>query len=225
MSTPYMPQGQHPAVWVTEGLPGPLLAALVRRGGIPHDVRTLVLDQLGRRSAGDLRLRAERRWFQRYSNLTGPEIADRADRLAYELLAPSGCEVALCEDGWLLDDSGSCRCRPSRSVVDTTGSEGTGRPRSSPEFVTEVVAALRAERRRVHGMPRGARSGHVVKQPRPYQPAPPVLREPEPERDNPAAGQAERVQREERDREAQHLAEQRTKADRAARANHEGENQ
>ncbi len=222
MSTPYMPQGQHPAVWVTEGLPGPLLAALVRRGGIPHDVRTLVLDQLGQRSADDLRLRAERRWYQRYSNLTGPEIADRADRLAYELLAPSGCEVALCEDGWLLDDSGSCRCRPARPVIDTTGGEGTGRPRSSPEFVTEMVAALRTQRRRVHGMPRGASSGHVVKQPRPYQPAPLVMREPE--RDVPAEGHAERVRREERDREAQRLAEQQARTDRAERANQEGKN-
>ncbi|GGV45760.1 hypothetical protein GCM10010495_74220 [Kitasatospora herbaricolor] len=221
MGPAYVPPGQHPAVWVTEGLPGPLLAALVRHGGIPHTVRTLVIDQLKHRGPEDLRLRAERRWFQRYSHLTGPEIAERADRLAYDLLAPSGCEVAQCEDGWLLDDSGGChRCRIRRTVVDTTLAEPSGGPRSSPEYVTDVVAAMRAQRRRTHGTPRSTRSIPLARGRRPYEPAPGAMREAEP--DHSAAEPIERARRLEHDREVQRLAEQKAKADKAARATEKG---
>ncbi|GHH67808.1 hypothetical protein GCM10018781_23650 [Kitasatospora indigofera] len=197
------------------------LAALVRHGGIPQTVRVLVIDQFAHRGPEDLRLRVERRWFQRYSHPTGPEIAQRADHLAYDLLAPSGCEMAQCEDGWLLDDSGGChRCRTRRTVVDTTLVEPSAGPRSSPGYVTDVVAAMQAQRRRTHGMPRSARSIPLARGRRPYEPAPPVMRETEP--DYSPAELIEWARRFEHDREVQRLAEQKARAASAARATEKG---
>ncbi len=71
---PRYPQGQHPAVWVTQAYPTVLQAALARHGGIPHAVRELVLQQLHHRTPGELRERIERRFFARFSHLPGGEI-------------------------------------------------------------------------------------------------------------------------------------------------------
>lgn len=221
MTTPFQRPQQHPAAWVTEGLPGALKDALVQRGGIPHRVRELVLDQLQYRTATELRDRIERRWFLRFSNLTGPEIAQRADTIVYELLAAGDCTSLHCEDGWLRDDSGSCpKCRKNRSQFNMRPEDLAVDRRASPEFAAQVAAALRQERRQKYGMPRSTRSRHVVKQFTDHAPAPYTLREPEPE--VPSEELIAQARRAEENRRAQRLAEERAKAERAARAKKEG---
>ncbi|MET9396058.1 hypothetical protein [Kitasatospora sp. NPDC002965] len=79
---PRGPQGQLPAVWVTESYPPVLRAALTSRSGIPVAARELVIEQLGHRTPGELRERVERRFFARFSHLPSGEITERADEIA-----------------------------------------------------------------------------------------------------------------------------------------------
>ena len=44
-SHPPGPQGQHPAMWVTQAYPPVMQAALARHGGLPVSVRQLVLGE------------------------------------------------------------------------------------------------------------------------------------------------------------------------------------
>jgi hypothetical protein len=209
--------GQSPATWVVQAMPGPLGEALGKRGGVPHNVFRLIDQQLQFRSADELRERIERRWFGRFSHLTGRELRERADQIAWDLLVPGDCPAADCEDGWLRDDSGSCpQCRKGGSVLHMTGEDQGVAPVASPRYAGQVLEGMRDQRRRTHGMPRGERSRHVVKHVTDYAPAPYTLREPE--SDLQTEDQIELAQRAERAREVQRLAEQRAKADRAARA-------
>jgi len=218
----YIAQGQHPGAWVAEGFPTPLLTALKGLGGIPHGVRPVILSELERRSPSELRERIERRWYLRYSNLTGPEITDRADEIAIALVQPSGCPEPRCEDGWLLDSGSSCGlCRPSRSRFDARPEDLRLDGPTTPGYGSQTAAALRDQIRRTHGVPRGGQSRHVVKKRTPYAPAPFTIREPEP--DMPTTEQLEDLQRVERNRQIQQVAEMRAKAAKAARAkNQEG---
>jgi hypothetical protein len=216
MSTPY-PSHRHD-VWVVEGYPPVLLTALTERGGVPPAVWHTVLEQLEQRSAAQLRERTERRWFLRFSHLTGPELAQRADELALALVAPGECRDPRCEDGWLLDFATSCpRCRPTRSRFDMREEDVPDGHRSSPARVAQVASGIRAELRRTHGVPRNERSRHVMRSaPAPYRPRPYTLREPEP--DLPTPDQVEQHLRMEQDRAIQELAQQRAQADKTARA-------
>ncbi|MFB7383158.1 hypothetical protein ACFC6U_39750 [Kitasatospora purpeofusca] len=135
------PQGLHPGVWVTQAYPPVLAAALQRRGGIPVAVREAVLDQLGHRSPATLRERIERRWWARWSHLPAGEIAERADDIAYALVAEPGCPEPRCEDGWLLDtDHGCPRCR--QRTVDTAAVAPAGPP-AARTTVAAAAAAIR----------------------------------------------------------------------------------
>lgn len=215
--TGFRSPGQSPATWVVQGMPGPLGEVLGKRGGVPHNVFRLIDQQLQYRSADELRDRIERRWFGRFSNLTGPELQERADQIAWDLLVPGDCPAADCEDGWLRDDSGSCpQCRKGGSVFHMTGEDHLDAPVASPRYAGQVAEGMRDQRRRTHGMPRGQRSRHVVKHFTDYTPAPYTLREPEP--DPPTGDQIELAQRAERAREVQRLAEERAKAEKTARA-------
>jgi hypothetical protein len=217
----YRGEGQHPGAWVTEGYPAPLLAVLKQVGGIPHEVRPVILSELGRRSPAALRERIERRWYLRFSNLTGPQIAERADEIAVALVEPGDCREPQCEDGWLLDDSGSCpRCRPGRSRFDARPEDLQPDSAATPEYGSRTAMALRDEVRRTRGVLRGGQSRHIVKKHTPYTPAPFTMREPEP--DMPTIEQVERAQRAERSRQTQRAAETRAKAEKAARARNQG---
>jgi hypothetical protein len=180
-------------------------------------VYRLIQQLLGQRTAAELRDRIERRWFGRYSNLTGPELETRADKIAWELLVPGSCPAPDCEDGWLRDDSGSCpRCRKASSVVHMTGEDHVDAPPAAPQYAAQIVEAMHDQRRRKYGMPRGGHSRHVVKHFTDYTPEPYTLREPEP--DLPTEDDVERARRADRSREVQRLAEERAKADKATRA-------
>ncbi|MFJ2776915.1 hypothetical protein [Kitasatospora sp. NPDC087315] len=151
MSTPFMEHGQHPATWVGAAIPRPLMVALEKRGGIPHTVR----GEIGRQIEGGvapqrLRDRVERRWFLRYSHLTGEALLSRADDIALELVLPPQCPRGACEDGWLLDDSGSCpECLPSATVVDVADNLSHGR-QAGPETYRRAAASVRAQLRSGH---------------------------------------------------------------------------
>ncbi|MFG2844189.1 hypothetical protein ACGF12_13605 [Kitasatospora sp. NPDC048296] len=139
------PQGQHPGVWVTQAYPPVLLSALQRRGGIPAAVREAVLDQLRHRSPATLRERIERRWFTRFNHLPAGEVAQRADDIAFDLVAAPHCPDPRCEDGWLLDQyddaSGCPRCRRRR--IEVTLYEPAAHPPSTPEHQQHMAARIR----------------------------------------------------------------------------------
>ncbi|WP_405363334.1 hypothetical protein OG535_38225 [Kitasatospora sp. NBC_00085] len=151
MSSPFMEHGQHPAVWVGAAIPSPLMAALGKRGGIPQTVRGEIGRQLeGGVSPQRLRDRVERRWFLRYSHLTGEALLSRADEIALELVLPPQCPRGVCEDGWLLDDTGSCpECLPNATVVDVADDVSDGR-QAGPETYRRAAAAVRARMRGGH---------------------------------------------------------------------------
>jgi hypothetical protein len=217
VTVPFQSPGQSQAVWVLQAMPGPLIEVLGQRGGVPHNVFRLVEEQLQYRTAVELRERIERRWFKFFSNLTGPELGQWGDQVAWELLAPGDCPSPNCEDGWLRDDSGSCpQCRKASSVVHMTDEDHRGAPTATPQYAAMMTEAMRDERRRKYGMPRGGHSRHVVKHFTDYTPEPYTMREPEPAL--PTEEEIERARRAERAREVQRLAEERAKADKAARA-------
>ncbi|RAG85908.1 hypothetical protein DN069_09020 [Streptacidiphilus pinicola] len=204
-------------MWVLQAMPGPLTEVLGRRGGVPHTVVRLVEQQLLCRTADELRERIERRWFKLFSNLSGPELVRRGDQLAWDLLAPGECPSPACEDGWLRDDSGSCpRCRKASSVIHMTDVDQRDAPPASPQYAAMMAEGMRDQRRREHGLPRGQRSRHVVKQHVDYTPEPYELREPEPEL--PTEDQVERARDAERAREVQRLAAERARAEKKTRA-------
>jgi hypothetical protein len=145
-----MAAGQDPIVWVTAAIPRPLMAALQQRGGVPHQVRLEVDRQL---RAGVqpqvIRDRLERRWFLRYSNLTGRDLLERADGIALEIVEPPACPAQRCEDGQLLDDSGSCPvCRPNGTTVNFTGSDRG--ERATPAAYQRAAAGIRSRLREGH---------------------------------------------------------------------------
>ncbi|MEY9844098.1 hypothetical protein [Streptacidiphilus sp. MAP5-3] len=215
--TAFQRPGQSPAVWVLQAMPGPLTEVLGKRGGVPHNVFRLVDQQLQYRTAAELRDRIERRWFKLFSNLTQPELKARADQIAWDLVAPGDCPAPECEDGWLRDDSGSCpHCRKPSSVFHMTGEDHRDAPSASPRYAAQLAEAMRDERRRKYGMPRGERSRHRVEHFTDYTPPPYTLREPEP--GLPTEEEVELAVRAERAREVQRVAEERAKADKAARA-------
>ncbi|MFJ6140550.1 hypothetical protein [Kitasatospora sp. NPDC092286] len=177
----YMTRGQDPVTWVTEGYPRVLLGILNKLGGLPHVVRPLIHHELASRTPAQLRERIERRWYLHYAQLSKPELTDRADIIAEDLVRSSDCPEPRCEDGWLLDHNRSCvRCRPGRTEVHLTGrDEIVEGPRSSPETVARAAAEIRARMRFAHGAPRGERSRHVLRTDlKPHVPAP-YTREPE----------------------------------------------
>ncbi|MEY9877941.1 glutaredoxin [Streptacidiphilus sp. MAP12-33] len=217
MTVPFQSPGQLPAVWVLQAMPGPLTEALRQHGGVPNNVFRLVDQQLQYRTAVELRERIERRWYKLFSNLTGPELVQRGDQIAWDLLAPNDCSSPACEDGWLRDDSGSCpQCRKTSSVFHMTGEDHRDAPRANPSYAAQIVEANHDDLRRKYGTPRGGQSRHVVKHFVEYTPEPYTMREPEP--DLPTEEQIERARRTERAHEVQRLAEERAKAEKAARA-------
>ncbi|WP_052434951.1 hypothetical protein [Streptacidiphilus melanogenes] len=218
MTVPFQSPGQSPSVWVLQAIPGPLSEALTRHGGgVPHSVFRLVEQQLQYRTAVELRERVERRWFKLFSSLTGPELAERADQVAWDLLAPGDCLSPSCEDGWLRDDSGSCpHCRKASSVFHMTGEDQSDAPAASPQYAAMMAEAMRDERRRKYGLPRGGQSRHVVKHFSDHTPAPYTLREAEPVL--PTEEEIDRARLDERARQVQRLAEERARADKKVRA-------
>ncbi|MEU9132223.1 hypothetical protein AB0D08_29630 [Kitasatospora sp. NPDC048540] len=145
MTTPYVGPGSNPVDWVTSHYPRPLRIALERRGGIPHTARNTVVRQLGRRTPEQLRERIERRWYQRFAHLSAPELLERADDIAVQLVELPDCEVSdRCEDGWLLDEEANCTwCLPSGTVFDLPREDvGDGR-RSSAETVARMAGSIR----------------------------------------------------------------------------------
>jgi len=149
---PYLAHGQHPAVWVAAAIPGPLMRALEKHGGVPHAVRQDIAAQLADGVPGALlRERVERRWFERYAHLTGRELLERADEIALGLVAAPECPLG-CEDGWVVEESRVCAwCRPNGTVVDVRLDEEDGGRRLGPAEhaarAAEVRAAMRAGRR------------------------------------------------------------------------------
>ncbi|WP_331727299.1 hypothetical protein OG871_39985 (plasmid) [Kitasatospora sp. NBC_00374] len=140
---PHGPQGQHPAVWVTQAYPAVLQSALNRHGGIPAAVRELVLQELHHRTPGELRERIERRFYARFSNLSGTGIAERADDIAYDLAAPPECRDPRCEDGWHLDaDHGCPLCRQRRIDIQLVPAV---RPPATPEHQEEMAHLVRQQ--------------------------------------------------------------------------------
>jgi hypothetical protein len=217
VTVPFQSPGQSPAVWVLQAMPSPLTEVLAKRGGVPHNVLRLAEQQLQYRTAVELRERIERRWFKFFSNLTGPELGQRGDKIAWDLLTPGDCSSPNCEDGWLRDDSGSCpQCRKTSSVFHMTNEDQRDAPTATPQYAAMMTEAMRDERRRKYGLPRGGHGRHVVKRFTDYTPEPSTLREPEP--DLPTEEEIERARRAERSREVQRLAEERARADKKARA-------
>ncbi|WP_407913251.1 hypothetical protein [Kitasatospora sp. NE20-6] len=159
MAIPYMSQGQDPVGWVTEAYPRPLRYALSRRGGVPHTVRTVIAGQLRVRTADQLRERIERRWFGGFAHLPAPELLERADDIAMQLVGAPGCEVSLrCEDGWLLDQDANCMwCRPSRTEFHMRDEDLTDGRRSSAETVARMAAEIRTSMRTNRRYPNGPR--------------------------------------------------------------------
>jgi len=143
VTTPYIGPGQHPAAWISAAIPSPLMRALERRGGIPHTVRGSLTQQLEDGIPPQrLRDRIERRWFLHHAHTSGSDLLVRADEIALQLVAPPECRPG-CEDGWMLDDSGSCAaCKPNGTRVDITGNESDG-PRSSPTTYGRAAASVR----------------------------------------------------------------------------------
>jgi hypothetical protein len=131
---------------VTDALPSPLARALEKRGGVPRSARACIDEQLAQGvPAQRLRDRIERRWFMHYSNLTAREIGPRADDLALELVAPTGCRPD-CEDGSLLDDSRSCPdCTTPRTQIAFTGDDRG--PRATEDGYRQAAAGIRQEMR------------------------------------------------------------------------------
>ncbi|MDH6129366.1 hypothetical protein [Kitasatospora sp. GP82] len=167
VSHPPGPQGQHPAVWVTQAYPPVLQAALARHGGLPASVRQLVLHELHHRTPAELRERIERRWYARFSHLPAGEIADRADEIALDLAAAPACLDPRCEDGWQLDaDHGCPRCR--QRLVNTNALPLDGEPAS-----TATAAAAVASIRRTILLSRTATHAHQSKADQRRQPPSP----------------------------------------------------
>jgi hypothetical protein len=96
-----------------------------------------------------IRDRLERRWFLRYSNLTGRDLLERADDIAMLLVEPASCPAQRCDDGWLIDDSGSCPvCRPNGTTVHFTGSDRG--ERATPAAYQRAAAGIRSRLREGH---------------------------------------------------------------------------
>ncbi|MFD9127756.1 hypothetical protein [Kitasatospora sp. NPDC059571] len=150
MSSPFPALGQDPAAWVAAAVPGPLMRALDRRGGMPHGMRQEIARQLADgTSAARLRERIERRWWERYAHLPGPDLLERADDIALDLVAVPTCPLG-CEDGWLIEQSRVCPwCRPNGTVIDVHEEDGGRRLDADGQArrAAEVRAAMRANRR------------------------------------------------------------------------------
>ncbi|GAA1073402.1 MULTISPECIES: hypothetical protein [Kitasatospora] len=158
MSSAFPARGQDPAVWAAAAVPGPLMRALDQRGGLPHTVRQDIARQLAEGTpATRLRDRMERRWWERYAQLTAPELLQRADDIALDLVAAPTCPLG-CEDGWLPDESRVCPwCRPNNTVIDVAPDEEPAGRRLEPEEQARRAAEVRAAMRAGRRYPRPAR--------------------------------------------------------------------
>ncbi|MFC6599057.1 hypothetical protein [Kitasatospora paranensis] len=152
MSSAFPARGQDAVAWVAAAMPGPMMRALDLRGGVPHGVRQEIARQLAEgASAARLRERIERRWWDRFAQLPGPELLERADEIVLALVAEPTCPLG-CEDGWLLEQSRVCPwCRPNGTVIDVSPDEEPGGRRLDADGqarrAAEVRALMRASRR------------------------------------------------------------------------------
>lgn len=133
----------NPPRYVLQALPQPLMQAF--GGRVPQSVQELIHQELGRRTAGGLRERIERRWNLRWAHALNEKDEDgrrrwSAQDIAEQLLRPGQCADPQCEDGHLITTDAPCgRCRQPTHRFVTSVADHT----ATPDHARATAAGIR----------------------------------------------------------------------------------
>ncbi|WP_299531654.1 hypothetical protein [uncultured Streptomyces sp.] len=148
---------EDPQRYVLNALPAPLMQALGHR--VPLEVHELIREELGARSAVQLRERIERRWNLRWAHALH-ELDEEGRRrftpqvIAQWLIARPDCSDRHCEDGYLLHGDVPCgRCRRPTYRFVTSVADRTATPEHARASAAQIRRSLVANRARTPGRP------------------------------------------------------------------------